>query len=105
MKTPSINAILRKTPVSCKYGAPMGRRNHCDADSPLYLQRILFVDGDYAPDGTYWGGGSALWCAFNGEDDQFAAAAGTQIYVRAVSRADAMRDILDRHPGVVFRKH
>lgn len=104
MATHDINRILAAHPVQARYGAPLGRRNCRDATSPLYLQRIRFVDGDYAADGTYWGGGSSLWCAFNGEDPQFAPGMGTQIYVRADTRAEAMLDILERYPELTFRK-
>lgn len=97
MPTPNINQILRANPRSCKYGAPMGAINRNDSDSPLYLQRVHFVDGDYGADGTYWGGGRGtepLWCAFNGEDDKFAPAMGTRIYVRAKNRREAALRVL-----------
>ena len=101
----NINAILRAHPRSSKYGAPMGERNTADSVTPLHLQRIHFVDGDYAPDGTYWGGGGgALWCAFNGTDcPEYAPAMGTRIYVRARSRGAAMAAILEEYPGVTFK--
>jgi hypothetical protein len=107
MATPNINTILRGMQRSARYGAPMGRRNCNDSNSPLYLQRVRFIDGDYAADGTYWGGGRGtdpLWCAFNGEDDTFAPGRGTQIYVRAKTRAQAMAEILERYPDVTFHK-
>lgn len=55
----NINSLLRARPRPCTYGAPMGARNRRDADprAKLYCQRVRLVDGDYAPDGTYWGGG------------------------------------------------
>lgn len=56
MATPNINKLLRASPVNCKYGAPMGACSYFDnPDEPLYVQRIRFVDGDYAPDSTYIG--------------------------------------------------
>ncbi len=62
MKTPNINALLRARMRPCQYGAPMGARNYDDAPegSKKYCQRVRFVDGDYAPDGTYWGGGRGV---------------------------------------------
>lgn len=56
---PDINRLLRARPVPARYGAPMGATNRRDAlpGARLYSQRVRFVDGDYAPDGTYWGGG------------------------------------------------
>lgn len=106
-QTPNINRILRRTPVGCARGAPLGARSFNYADSPLYLQRVNFVDGDYAPDGTYWGGNSKsgdLWCAFNGEDEDFAAASGTRIYVRAHSRAGAKMEIFKHYSGIKFKR-
>lgn len=107
--TPDINAILRKDPRSCRYGAPLGDRSRLNSDTvplPLYLQRVHFVDGDYGPDGTYWGGGGEpLWCAFNGErDEQYAAAFGTRIYVRARNRREALHRVLAEFPDVTFHK-
>jgi hypothetical protein len=102
--TPDINQILRKDPVWCGRGAPMGRSDWHDSKSPLYLQKVRMVDGDYAPDGTYWGSGTPLWCAFNGTDDRFVAGAGTRIYLRAIDRKDAKVQIQARYPGVTFRR-
>ena len=107
MKTPNINQILAKNPRSCRYGAPLGYRPHNESESPLYLQRVLMVDGDYATDGTYWGSlsGEPLWCAFNGEDcEKFAPAMGSRIFVRAKTRAQAIAEILDRWPDTKFKR-
>lgn len=104
MATPNINQILRKDPRHTSRGAPLGDTNFHQATSPLYLQRVHFVDGDYAPDGTYWGNnGTPLWCAFNGDDDEeYAAAQGTRIYVRAKTRSEAKTSILADYPNVRF---
>ena len=102
--TPDVNHILRKDPVWSARGAPMGQRNWHDSDSPLYLQKVEFVDGDYAPDGTYWGSGTPLWCAFNGTDNEFVAGAGTRIYVRANDRLSAKVAIHAQYPGITFRR-
>lgn len=104
--TENINQILAKNSVSCSRGAPMGARNFHNSQTPLNLQRVRMVDGDYSPDGTYWGSsrGSAIYCAFNGRDcPEFAPAHGSRIFVRAVNRADAMRKIAEQFE-VTFKR-
>jgi hypothetical protein len=95
MTTPDINKILKANPRSCTYGAPLGASNYVDSDTTrLYLQRIRPVDYDYAPDGTYWGFGSGtppLWCAFDVEGE-------VRVYVRARTREQAMKEILNDYP-------
>lgn len=94
MATPDINKILKSQPVSSKFGSPMGARNRFDnPDEPLYVQRIRFVDGDYAPDGAYWGGGEPLYCAFSDSN---------RIYIRADNRAKALEKVLEEWPGAEF---
>jgi hypothetical protein len=89
MSTPDINKLLRANPRSCQYGAPLGAANrYGDADDAretprLYCQRIRFVDGDYSADGTYWGGGSRLWCVFNER-------LSVRIFIRAATRKAAL---------------
>lgn len=103
MATPNINQVLRKDPRHTSRGAPLGDTNFHLATSPLYLQRVRFVDGDYAPDGTYWGNnGTPLWCAFNGDDGEDAAGHGSRIYVRAETRDEAKTSILADYPNVRF---
>lgn len=105
MSNPDINKILAKHPRSCARGAPLGDINFRDSDAPLYLQQLRLVDGDYGADGTYWGGGGdPIYCAFNGEDDTYAAAMGTRIYVRARNREGAKRAVLEMYPDVKFRR-
>ena len=85
MATPDINKILRSQPVHSARGAPMGASNRLDdPEQPLYLQRVRMVDGDYAPDGTYWGGppSEPLWCGFTIDGSN-------RIYVRARTRSQA----------------
>ncbi len=58
---PNINTILRTESVSSARGAPMGATNYFDPEHPvLKLQRVQMVDGDYSPDGTYWGAGYSV---------------------------------------------
>lgn len=99
MTTPDINRLLKDRPVGSRFGAPMGRRSVADSGEPLYLQRVNFVDGDYAPDGTYWGytRGSHLWCAFTPD-------LLVEIYVRAADRKAAAVGVLDQFNGVSFHK-
>lgn len=87
--TPDINAILRKDKRSMTRGAPMGDSNTYDGSIYLYLQRVRFVDSAYGPDGTYWGMGTPLWCAFNADNAEHKAGHGTRIYVRAHTREQA----------------
>lgn len=105
MTTPNINQILASYQRYTQRGAPLGDTNFNDAASPLYLQRVRFVDGDYAPDGTYWGNnGTPLWCAFNGDDGQYAASHGSRIYVRAKTRDEAKAAVQREYPEVTFQK-
>ena len=112
MNTPDINRILRDNPRPCKYGAPMGAMDRVEELEKLHLQRIKFVDGDYAADGTYWGAikGEHLWCAFNGDKPipnwpwPTGAAMHTRIYVRAKTRKLAMALLRDEHDGITFKK-
>lgn len=81
----------------------MGDTNFHLTQGPLYLQRVRFEDNDYAPDGTYWGNnGTPLWCAFNGDDEEYAAGHGTRIYVRAKTRTEARRAVQQQYPYVRF---
>lgn len=84
--TPDINRLLRARPRPCRYGAPLGDRNRrADVPGKLYCQRVRFVDGDYGPDGTYWGsGGGPLYAIFSADLE-------TLCYYRAVTRMDAVR--------------
>lgn len=102
--TPNINQILRANPRNSTYGCPMGAANFTDATTPLYLQRVRFSDGCYAPDHTYWGSPADLWCAFNGDDDpEYGAGHGTRIYVRAKDRESAKQAVLEDY-DVKFRR-
>lgn len=102
MPTPNINKILRASPVSCARGAPLGAGSFHECGQRLYLQRVRLVDGCYAPDGTYWGAGVPLWCAFNTADGEFATAMGTRIYTRAITRQQAKQRILDEYRSATF---
>lgn len=98
---PDINAILRKKQhrATSKYGAQMGRSRILNAKQPcrLYLQRIVFQDGDYDSGGAYWGGppSDPLYCAFAGNDDDEIV---VMLFVRAKSREEAKQLVLDDLP-------
>ena len=97
--TPDINKLLKAEPVSSKYGAPMGAADRFDNEEELlYVQQVHFVDGDYAPDGTYWGNmaqGPYLWCAFSEHN---------RIYIRASNRNHAIALVQETYPEAKFHK-
>lgn len=73
------------TPVSGKFGAPMGRRTYpqgYDDTQRVYLRRVRLCSGGYASGGAYWGIGAPLWEALQ---DDFT------YYLRAPSREAAKR--------------
>lgn len=89
--------------VSCKYGAPMGRRSsgsvNEDYSGKLYLQRIpLVYDGCYDKGGAYWGGPNDLY-GYASEDNDTVYG-----YLRANSRQEAKEKILKDFPNVKFFK-
>lgn len=93
-----INEKLRADDVSSQRGAPMGRRDYVqNAEATVYLQRVVFVDGDYDAGGAYWGGGMGhdLYCAM---DDEGA----VQVFARAKSRDEAKARISANWPGLKF---
>ena len=72
---------------NCQYGAPMGMGNVIDSRFPkLYLIKLLWIDGDYTPNGIYWGntGRDNIYYAYNDYN---------RIYVRASSRIEAKNEI------------
>lgn len=105
MKTPDINKILNADRRNCSRGAPMGDTNIYDGSIHLHLQRVRFVDGDYGPDGTYWGyspSAGDLYCAFNGDNANSKAGHGTRIYVRAHTREKAKELVKQHYVNVRF---
>lgn len=106
----NINKILRTKERSCARGAPLGDRDNVEGPlTNLRCQRVSLVDGDYGPDGTYWGASAKagdVYCAFNdGQgDDQHAPAMGVRIYVRAHTYEQAKRKVAERYPGTTFAR-
>lgn len=94
-----INRILWEHPIRSPRGAPLGARNVFDApELKCYLQRVHMIDGDYASDGTYWGGGGyPLWCAFHHYGPN-------RVYTRAETRAEAIVQLRAEYPAMRFIK-
>lgn len=93
----NINKILAAHSVPTRFGAPMGAQNVPPETGKLYVQRLHLVDYCYDESGVYWGSPSAtgrMFCGFNTN--------GARIYVRALSRADALAKIRTVYPFVSF---
>jgi hypothetical protein len=88
--------MLNPTPlVSCRYGAPMGRRDDMiDYGARLYLRRVPLDSGGYDPGGAYWGLGSPLWAYGDGEG---------WCFIRASSRRKAAALIEEESDVVPIR--
>jgi len=86
------------TPVSSRYGAPMGRHtgpDFLDVDAGrLYLRRVPLNSGGYDAGGAYWGLGSPLWEC----QDQD----GNGRVFRARDRAAAKAAVAADFPGAQF---
>lgn len=97
--TTNINKILAKEYRHRPSGTPMGCKDVVEDVSRLLVQRVQMVDGDYAPDGTYWGNSPKhgyIYCAFD------ESGYGTRIWVRAHSRAEAVRKVVETYPEARF---
>ena len=106
MKT-DINQLLKVSPVNCLRGAPMGDPGYINDGQPmigLCCRRVRFIDGDYGPDGTYWGASKTghIYAVFNAGNDKWKPACGLLKYFRATSRTDAMRQFMVKYPGYSF---
>lgn len=85
------------TPVSSRYGAPMGRPSRLGLDTDagrLYLRRVPLNGGGYDVGGAYWGIGAPLWVAMDQD--------GATHYLRAGSRAKAKAELLADMPDARF---
>lgn len=93
-----INALLRARPVPARYGAPLGAYDRLVPEHPpKHCQRVRFVDGDYGPDGVYWGsGGLPLYAVFSANLE-------TLCHYRAASRDAAIAAHNGRYEGDPFR--
>lgn len=86
------------SPVSCQYGAPMGRHTgpdflDCDAGR-IHLRRVRLDSGGYDAGGAYWGYGAPLWCAMDQD--------GNCRIFRAASRDAAKATIREDYPEATF---
>jgi hypothetical protein len=85
------------TPVSCKYGAPMGRRTQPGDPSGerIHLRRVRIDCGGYDSGGAYWGLGQPLFEAFTPNGDW-------STYFRARDRDAAKAAVREDYPDVKF---
>lgn len=87
--------------VSCRYGAPMGRRNIREVDPgcavQFHLRRVPFVDSCYDRGGAYWGGPANLWRAYHCSEEGV-----VEIFVRARSREEAKEQVKEDYMYAVF---
>jgi len=105
------------TDMSCKYGAPMGRRDDLkelyDVAQPdsikVHLQHVPFVDGCYDQGGAYWGYPANLYAAWAYCEIEDLAESDADMYgcrydgfVRADNHADAKKQLAAMYPGIRF---
>lgn len=85
------------TPVSSKYGAPMGRysKEYLETESgKIYLRKVPLDSGGYDRGGAYWGLGPTLWECSDQESNGF--------IFRASNRESAKAYILSMFPDAKF---
>lgn len=83
--------------VNCRYGAPMGRRDHDETGgepTKAGLVALRWVDGDYDEGGAYWGGGPdrIYWL----RDDN----GKLSVFIRAGTREKAIEIAANHWPHV-----
>ncbi len=87
--------MYKPRPVSCRYGAPMGRDNILPLEGKVHLQLVKMVDCNaYDSGGAYWGSGTPLYCAYNDEGE---------VYLRATSRKEAKKKLRARYSVTFYR--
>lgn len=96
-----VNKWLKDTPVSCKYGAPLGDKG--DKGPPLdnyrfSLQKLKMIDGDYDLAHTYWGSGTPLYGYMGYTEDGIL----VRGFVRTNRRAEAKQLIKTAYPKARF---
>lgn len=83
--------MKRKLPkVDCRRGAPMGRHNTTtcpELEARFNLVLMPLDSGGYDSSGVYWGLGDQMWWSYAKNTDQ-------EMFVRAVNREDARRQVL-----------
>lgn len=90
------------TQCSCRYGAPMGRPDITpDHNNPikLHLRKLRWVDGDYDEGAAYWGyvRGEHIYRAVGYGKEEL-----NELFVRAKSREDARKQVLEVFPRAKF---
>lgn len=82
--------------VSCTYGAPMGRHTgpSISFGGKIILRRVRLNSGGYDSGGAYWGLGAPLYY-YENEDGECG-------YLRARTRDDAKRQVLELVPDATF---
>jgi hypothetical protein len=82
-----------QTPVSSKYGAPMGRSNSPlfilgkrRDNGPVELHNVVIDSQGYDGGGAYWGKGTQLWCGLTDEHCE---------YFRSPSLQTAIVELMD----------
>lgn len=85
-------------PVSCKYGAPVGRYTGPDfldtSAGKVYLRRVPLDQGGYDKGGAYWGIGQPLWEVLDQD--------GNGTIFRAGSRDKAKALVQENFPDATF---
>lgn len=83
--------------VSCAYGSPVGRSQSPFLDGhKVRVYRVRIDSGGYDDGGAYWGLGSPLFCAEDGE--------GFRQFIRAGDRRSAQVMLRERFEGIVFAR-
>jgi hypothetical protein len=99
--------------LSCKFGAPMGRRNTMDADrehfhGTMHLTVVPMIDGDYDRGGAYWGAATPktgwLYRAWYYGEDEDGDVVHIEMFVRGVTRRAAKLKVLEEFPKARFYK-
>lgn len=84
-------------PVSCKYGAPMGRScsGRHPGDEKVYVREVRISSQGYDPGGAYWGIGNTLF--------HVTTSCGTfSEFIRAHHRDHAIEKLERDYEGIKF---
>lgn len=81
--------------VSCKYGAPMGRRSSAAVSGKVKLNQVRLDSGGYDSGGAYWGTGQALWHCQDSE--------GNELFFRSANRDSAKKELQSKHTVTFYR--
>lgn len=90
-----------RRPVSCKYGAPMGRpATKPEPDSPPCRLRRVHLRQGYDDGGAYWGEPNTLWCLYTD-------CGGVEVYVRGEqgTRQSAITKLKTLYPFLKLQRN